>query len=68
MTGFPVSPLACVCVITSKKGFPVDETDPMRNTPDISTENTMTVVVFLLFTVALVSGIGWLMWLNSNLG
>jgi len=40
----------------------------MRNTPDISTENTMTVVVFLLFTVALVSGIGWLMWLNSNLG
>lgn len=45
----------------------MDETDPMRNTRDISTENTLTVVVFLLFTVALISGIGWLMWLNSNL-
>ena len=67
MTVFPVSPWACVCVITSKKGFPVDDNDPMRNTRDISTENTLTVVLFLLLTVALVSGIGWLMWLNSNL-
>lgn len=69
MTGFPVSPWACVCVITSERGLPVmEDNDPMRNTQDISTENTLTVIVFLLLTVALVSGIGWLMWLNSNLG
>lgn len=46
----------------------MEDNDPMRNTQDISTENTLTVIVFLLLTVALVSGIGWLMWLNSNLG
>lgn len=45
----------------------MEDNDPMRNTQDISTENTLTVIVFLLLTVALVSGIGWLMWLNSNL-
>lgn len=42
--------------------------NPNSTTRDISTENTLVVVVFALLTFALVSGIGWLMWLNSSLG
>ena len=39
-----------------------------ENGGDISAENTLVVIVFALFTVAMVSGVAWVVWLKSQLG